>query len=54
MQMLMYGRVMPFIEFFARVDAVDAAAIMETARNFIIDKASSFIYEFKPKLRLPF
>ncbi|KAG6521728.1 hypothetical protein ZIOFF_018854 [Zingiber officinale] len=38
-QMLTYRRVMPFIEFFARVDAVDAAVVMETARNFIIDKA---------------
>ncbi|XP_042373098.1 probable mitochondrial-processing peptidase subunit beta, mitochondrial [Zingiber officinale] len=37
-QMLTYRRVMPFIEFFARVDAVDAAVVMETARNFIIDK----------------
>lgn len=34
---------MPFIEFFARVDAVDAAVVMETARNFIIDKAQFYI-----------
>lgn len=35
---------MPFIEFFARVDAVDAAVVMETARNFIIDKANNFVF----------
>ncbi|KAJ6794691.1 putative mitochondrial-processing peptidase subunit beta, mitochondrial isoform X1 [Iris pallida] len=38
-QMLTYGRVVPFLELFARIDAVDAATIKETARNFIIDKA---------------
>ncbi|CAL9755353.1 unnamed protein product [Musa acuminata subsp. burmannicoides] len=37
-QMLTYGRVLPFVELFARIDAVDAAAIMETARSFIINK----------------
>ena len=38
MQMLTYGRVMPFLELFARIDAVDCAAIMETAEEFIVDK----------------
>ncbi|KAL6840534.1 hypothetical protein ACP4OV_030344 [Aristida adscensionis] len=37
-QMLTYGRVMPFLELFARIDAVDSAAVMETAKKFIIDK----------------
>ncbi|KAM0888065.1 hypothetical protein ACQ4PT_028570 [Festuca glaucescens] len=37
-QMLTYGRVMPFLELFARIDAVDCAAIMETAKDFIVDK----------------
>ncbi|WOL20406.1 putative mitochondrial-processing peptidase subunit beta, mitochondrial [Canna indica] len=37
-QMLTYGRVVPFAELFARIDAVDAAAVMETARNFVINK----------------
>lgn len=38
-QMLTYGRVMPFLELFTRIDAVDADTVMETAKNFIIDKA---------------
>jgi hypothetical protein len=29
---------MPFLELFARIDAVDCAAIMETAKEFIVDK----------------
>jgi len=37
-QMLTYGRVMPFLELFARIDAVDRATIMETAKEYIIDK----------------
>lgn len=37
-QMLTYGRVIPFLELFARIDAVDAETIKDTARNFIIDK----------------
>ncbi|KAG9455659.1 hypothetical protein H6P81_000167 [Aristolochia fimbriata] len=37
-QLLTYGRVIPFLELFARIDAVDAATVMETARNFIVDK----------------
>ncbi|CAO2166133.1 unnamed protein product [Urochloa humidicola] len=37
-QMLTYGRVMPFLELFARIDAVDSATIMETAKEHIIDK----------------
>ncbi|KAL5227076.1 hypothetical protein ABZP36_015341 [Zizania latifolia] len=37
-QMLTYGRVMPFLELFARIDAVDCATIMETAKDFILDK----------------
>lgn len=37
-QMLTYGRVVPFQEFFARIDAVDAATVKETARKFIIDQ----------------
>ncbi|THU72095.1 hypothetical protein C4D60_Mb04t08480 [Musa balbisiana] len=46
-QMLTYGRVLPFVELFARIDAVDAAAIMETARNFIINKAMRLFCSFK-------
>lgn len=38
--MLTYGRVIPFLELFTRIDAVDAETIKETARNFIIDKVS--------------
>ncbi|WVZ69088.1 hypothetical protein U9M48_017932, partial [Paspalum notatum var. saurae] len=37
-QMLTYGRVMPFLELFARIDAVDCSTIMETAKEYIIDK----------------
>ncbi|KAF7030143.1 hypothetical protein CFC21_041749 [Triticum aestivum] len=37
-QMLTYGRVMPFLELFARIDAVDCDTVMETAKEFIIDK----------------
>ncbi|KAK3165244.1 hypothetical protein QOZ80_1AG0030770 [Eleusine coracana subsp. coracana] len=37
-QMLTYGRVMPFLELFARIDAVDCTTIMETAKKYIIDK----------------
>ncbi|XP_062219381.1 probable mitochondrial-processing peptidase subunit beta, mitochondrial [Phragmites australis] len=37
-QMLTYGRVMPFLELFARIDAVDCATIMETAKEYITDK----------------
>ncbi|PUZ55112.1 hypothetical protein GQ55_5G185800 [Panicum hallii var. hallii] len=37
-QMLTYGRVMPFLELFARIDAVDCATIMKTAKEYIIDK----------------
>nr|CAB3478093.1 unnamed protein product [Digitaria exilis] len=37
-QMLTYGRVMSFLELFARIDAVDCATIMETAKECIIDK----------------
>ncbi|KAM3331695.1 hypothetical protein ACQJBY_027562 [Aegilops geniculata] len=37
-QMLTYGRVMPFLELFARIDAVDCDTVMKTAKEFIIDK----------------
>ncbi|KAK3161730.1 hypothetical protein QOZ80_1BG0080720 [Eleusine coracana subsp. coracana] len=37
-QMLTYGRVMPFLELFARIDAVDCTTIMETAKKYIIDQ----------------
>lgn len=37
-QMLTYGRIMPFLELFARIDAVDCAAVTETAKEFIVDK----------------
>lgn len=40
MQMLTYGRVMPFLELFARIDAVDCATIMQTAKEHIIDKVN--------------
>jgi mitochondrial-processing peptidase subunit beta len=36
--MLTYGRVMPFVELFARIDAVDANTVMETAKHFILDQ----------------
>lgn len=36
--LLTYRRVMPFVELFARIDAVDANTVMETAKHFIIDK----------------
>uniref|UniRef100_M8CJU9 Putative mitochondrial-processing peptidase subunit beta n=1 Tax=Aegilops tauschii TaxID=37682 RepID=M8CJU9_AEGTA len=39
-QMLTYGRVMPFLELFARIDAVDCDTVMKTAKEFIIDKAN--------------
>jgi hypothetical protein len=38
MQMLTYGRVMPFLELFSRIDAVNSTTIMETAKEYIIDK----------------
>lgn len=38
--MLTYGRVMPFLELFARIDAVDCATVMETAKEYIIDKVN--------------
>lgn len=31
---------MPFIELFARIDAVDAATIKETAKHFIVNKVT--------------
>ncbi|XP_072965579.1 probable mitochondrial-processing peptidase subunit beta, mitochondrial [Typha angustifolia] len=37
-QMLTYSRAMPFLELFARIDAVDACTVRETAKAFIIDK----------------
>ncbi|KAK8921915.1 hypothetical protein KSP39_PZI019951 [Platanthera zijinensis] len=37
-QMLTYGRVIPFHELFARIDAVDAATVKDIARKFIIDQ----------------
>ncbi|KAL5999543.1 hypothetical protein ACLOJK_037828 [Asimina triloba] len=37
-QMLTYGRIVPFLELFARIDAVDAPTIKETAQAFIINK----------------
>ncbi|KAM0932491.1 putative peptidase M16, zinc-binding, metalloenzyme, LuxS/M16 peptidase [Dioscorea sansibarensis] len=37
-QMLTYGRVIPFLELFARIDAVDSSTVKETAKNYIINK----------------
>ncbi|KAF3328357.1 putative mitochondrial-processing peptidase subunit beta [Carex littledalei] len=37
-QMLTYARVMPFVELFARIDAVDAYTVMETAKHVILNK----------------
>ncbi|CAA6672801.1 unnamed protein product [Spirodela intermedia] len=37
-QLLSYGRVIPFLELFARIDAVGPETIKETARKFLIDK----------------
>jgi hypothetical protein len=31
---------MPFLELFARIDAVDCATVMETAKEYIIDKVN--------------
>jgi hypothetical protein len=42
--MLTYGRVMPFLELFARIDAVDRDTVMETAKDFIIDKVKLGIF----------
>ena len=49
--MLTYGRVIPFLELFARIDAVDAETIKDTARNFIIDKVT-FIFLSASNLQL--
>ncbi|KAI0508048.1 hypothetical protein KFK09_014182 [Dendrobium nobile] len=37
-QMLTYGRVVPFPELFARIDAVDAAAVKDIAGKFILNQ----------------
>lgn len=38
MQLLTYGRRMPFTELFARIDAVDASTIKRVANRFIYDR----------------
>jgi hypothetical protein len=35
---------MPFLELFARIDAVDRDTVMETAKDFIIDKVKLGIF----------
>lgn len=37
-QLLTYGRRLPLVELFARIDAVDAATVKRVARRFIYDK----------------
>ncbi|XP_078428140.1 putative mitochondrial-processing peptidase subunit beta, mitochondrial [Wolffia australiana] len=37
-QLLSYGRVIPFPELFARIEAVDSQTIKQTARNFLINR----------------
>ncbi|XP_077211809.1 putative mitochondrial-processing peptidase subunit beta, mitochondrial isoform X2 [Tasmannia lanceolata] len=51
-QMLTYGRVVPFLELFARIDAVDANTVKDTAKDFIIDKDVA-IAALGPIHRLP-
>lgn len=41
MQLLTYGRRIPFAELFARIDAVDASTIKRVANRFIHDKVGS-------------
>lgn len=38
MQLLTYGRRIPFAELFARIDAVDASTIKRVANRFIYDR----------------
>lgn len=51
-QMLTYGRVVPYLELFARIDAVDATTIKEIAKEFIINKDVA-IAAMGPIERLP-
>eukprot|EP00268_Persea_americana_P022216 TRINITY_DN22098_c0_g1_i5.p2 TRINITY_DN22098_c0_g1~~TRINITY_DN22098_c0_g1_i5.p2 ORF type:complete len:107 (-),score=22.43 TRINITY_DN22098_c0_g1_i5:211-531(-) len=51
-QMLTYGRLVPFLELFARIDAVDATTIKEIVREFIIEKDIA-IAAMGPIHRLP-
>ncbi|KAF3793308.1 Processing peptidase subunit beta [Nymphaea thermarum] len=37
-QILTYGRILPFMELFARIDAVDVDTVKQTAMQFIVDK----------------
>ncbi|ERN19833.1 hypothetical protein AMTR_s00064p00193560 [Amborella trichopoda] len=51
-QLLTYGRIVPFVELFARIDAVDADAVKQAAHDFIIDKDVA-IAALGPIQRLP-
>lgn len=44
--MLTYGRLVPFLELFARIDAVDATTIKEIVREFIIEKARMLFFSY--------
>lgn len=37
-QLLVYGRIIPKAELFARIDAIDAAAIKSVAERFLYDQ----------------
>ncbi|KAL7249004.1 hypothetical protein ACSBR1_011216 [Camellia fascicularis] len=37
-QLLTYGRRIPFVELFARIDAVDASTVKRVANRFIFDQ----------------
>ncbi|KAI8010617.1 hypothetical protein LOK49_LG06G03496 [Camellia lanceoleosa] len=39
-QLLMYWRIIPFVELFARIDAVDASTVKHVAIHFIFDQVS--------------
>lgn len=41
LQLLTYGRRIPFAELFARIDAVDASTIKRVANRFIYDRVGT-------------
>ena len=43
LQLLTYGRRIPFAEFFARIDAVDANTVKRVANRIIYDRVTKFI-----------
>ena len=44
LQLLTYGRRIPFAELFARIDAVDASTVKRVANRFIYDRVRTEIY----------